>query len=546
MTRNWWKESVIYQIYPRSFKDSDGDGVGDLGGIIEKLDYLQDLGIDLIWISPIFKSPNDDNGYDVSDYRDIMDEFGTLEDFDQLLNGVHSRGMRLMLDLVPNHTSDEHLWFQESRKSVDNPYRDYYIWRKEPPSNWVSFFSGPAWEYDPLSDSYYLHLFSKKQPDLNWENPKVREEIYEIMRFWFEKGVDGFRVDVLPFISKRPDFPNIDPNQFDKAVIEVYANGPRIHEYLKEMNQKACKDFDVTTMVEGIGVKPYNVLNYVGEESKEMHMLYHFDHVNINYGKGGKYDPIDWKLSTFKKIFAEWDEAIGEQGWINIVLDNHDFPRMVSRFGNDQEYRKESAKLLATLLLTLRGTPCIYQGSEIGMTNVTFQSLEEYDDVEVVNLHREWKAAGKDTKPLLEAVWQQGRDNARTPMQWTEEKHAGFTTGTPWLQLNPNYSFINVKEALLDKDSIFHFYRDLLRYRKANSTLVYGTFELLEPDSEQIFAYRRKDENGHFLMVLNFSSEHYDLTALGSLQDHKLVLSNYKIIDEEIVLKPWESRVYKV
>ena len=306
MNRTWWKESVIYQIYPRSFKDSNGDGIGDLGGIIEKLDYLKKLGVDVLWLSPIFKSPNDDNGYDVSDYCDIMDEFGTMADFDKLLTGVHERGLKLVLDLVPNHSSDEHFWFQESRKSKDNPYRDYYFWEKEPPSNWTSFFSGSAWEKDELTDEYYLHLFSKKQPDLNWENPKVRQEMYDVMHFWFKKGVDGFRIDVLPFISKRLDFPDIDPNQFEKAIVEVYANGPRLHEYLQEMNREVSMKYDIMTMGEGIGVKPHNALDYVDEDRVELNMLYHFDHTTINYGPGGKYDPVAWKLSTFKKIFTDW------------------------------------------------------------------------------------------------------------------------------------------------------------------------------------------------------------------------------------------------
>ena len=320
MKRTWWKESVIYQIYPRSFKDSNGDGIGDLGGIIEKLDYLKKLGVDVLWLSPIFKSPNDDNGYDVSDYCDIMDEFGTMADFDKMLAGIHQREMKLVLDLVPNHSSDEHRWFQESRKSKDNPYRDYYFWEKEPPSNWTSFFSGSAWEHDALTDEYYLHLFSKKQPDLNWENPKVRAEMHNVMHFWFKKGVDGFRIDVLPFISKRLDFPDIDPNNFEKAIVEVYANGPRLHEYLRELNQAVSTKYDIMTMGEGIGVKPHNALDYVSEDRAELNMLYHFDHTTINYGQGGKYDPVPWKLTTFKQIFTDWHHAIGEKVWINIFL----------------------------------------------------------------------------------------------------------------------------------------------------------------------------------------------------------------------------------
>ncbi|MEO1623622.1 MAG: alpha-glucosidase [Bacteroidota bacterium] len=542
MQQTWWKESVVYQIYPRSFKDSSGDGIGDLRGIIEKLDYLQQLGIDVLWLSPIFQSPNDDNGYDVSDYCAIMDEFGDMDDFDQLLEGVHQRGLKLILDLVPNHSSDEHHWFQESRKSTDNPYRDYYIWREEAASNWLSFFSGSAWEYDEPSGEYYLHLFSKKQPDLNWENPKVRQEIYKIMHFWFEKGVDGFRMDVLPFISKRLDFPDIDPNDFNKAILEVYANGPRLHEFLQEMNREVSSKYDVMTMGECIGVTASQALDYVGEDRNELNMLYHFDHVNINYGPGGKYDPVPWKLSTFKKIFQEWDAAVGDKGWINLTLDNHDFPRMVSRFGQDTTYRKESAKLLAMLLLTMRGGPCIYQGSEIGMTNVAFDTLEEYDDVEVVNLHEEWKKAGRDTAPLLRAVQQQGRDNARTPMQWTGDLHAGFTTGTPWLTVNPNYPQINVAEALADPDSIFFFYQKLLAFRKEHKTLVYGDLELFLPEDEHLFSYRRKDRDGDFVILLHFCDDKRTVPAEIPLDGYQLLMSNCQQSGAELL--PWEARMY--
>lgn len=542
MKQQWWKESVIYQIYPRSFKDSNGDGVGDLVGIIEKLDYLQNLGVDVLWLSPIFQSPNDDNGYDVSDYCAIMDEFGTMDDFDRLLEGMHRRGLKLMLDLVPNHSSDEHVWFQESRKSKDNPYRDYYIWREQPASNWRSFFSGSAWEYDELAKEYYLHLFSKKQPDLNWENPKVRQEIYDVLHFWFKKGVDGFRMDVLPFISKRLDFPDINPNDFSSAIINVYSNGPRLHEFLQEMHREVCSKYDVITMGECIGVKPYQALDYVGEDRGEVNTLYHFDHVNINYGPGGKYDPVPWKLSRFKKIFCDWDKAVGNKGWINITLDNHDFPRMVSRFGNDAEYRVESAKLLATLLLTMRGGPCIYQGSEIGMTNVAFDKLEDYDDVEVHNLHQEWKNAGKDTGPLLKAVHQQGRDNARTPMQWDDSANAGFTTSKPWLNINPNYKEINVEAALADKQSILSFYKTLLALRKDNKTWIYGDLEMFLEEDESIFCYRRKNRNGDFIVLLNFGSDSKGIPEQIPLNNYVLLLSNY--LETEQLLMPWEARIY--
>lgn len=543
MQKSWWKETVIYQIYPRSFYDSDGDGIGDLKGIISKLDYLKDLGVDMLWLSPIFQSPNDDNGYDVSDYCDIMTEFGSMADFDEMLAGLHDRDMKLMLDLVPNHSSDEHRWFQESRKSRDNPYSDYYHWYDDPPSNWQSFFSGSTWEYDELRGEYYLHLFSKKQPDLNWENPKVRQEIYDVMHFWFKKGIDGFRIDVLPFISKRLDFPQTDPKHFRKAVDEVYANGPRIHEYLREMNEEVLSKYNVTTMAEGVGIKPPMALDYVGDDRKELHMLYHFDHVTMNYGPGGKYDPKPWTLIEFKNIFQQWYDQVGDDGWINLTLDNHDFPRMVSRFGNDKAYRIPSSKMLAMLLLTLRGTPCIYQGSEIGMTNITLPSLDDYEDVEVVNLHAEYKAQGKDTSDLLKAVQIQGRDNARTPVQWDDTPNAGFSKGTPWLPVNPNYVDINVKQALHDEMSIFHFYKELLSFRKTNKTLIYGEFQQFLKESEKVFVYRRWDSDGDYIVMLNFSSDDLDTSQHDFLVGYKAVMSNYSIYNE--LLKAWEGRIYK-
>ena len=357
MTRTWWKESVIYQIYPRSFNDSNGDGIGDLKGIIQKLDYLKELGVDILWISPIYKSPNDDNGYDISDYYNIMDEFGTMDDFDELLEAIHARGMKLLMDLVVNHTSDEHYWFQESRKSKDNPYRDYYYWQPEKPNNWQSFFTGDAWELDPQTGEYYLHLFTKKQPDLNWENPKVRQEVYKLMRWWLDKGVDGFRMDVIPLISKRLDFPDADFSNFAKVVEEVYANGPRLHEFLHEMYQEVCSKYDVMTVGEAPGV-PSDLGNlYVGESRKELNMIFHFGHMFLDWGGEGKFELSDWSLKEFKNVFTTWHNALGEEGWVSIYLDNHDFPRLLSRWGNDKEYYNESARLLAILILSLRGTP---------------------------------------------------------------------------------------------------------------------------------------------------------------------------------------------
>ncbi|WP_367388674.1 alpha-glucosidase [Lewinella sp. LCG006] len=545
MTKTWWKEAVIYQIYPRSFKDSNGDGIGDLGGIIEKLDYLADLGVDLLWLSPIYQSPNDDNGYDISDYQDIMTEFGNMAQFEEMLEGIHQRGMKLMMDLVVNHSSDEHHWFQESRKGPDNPYRDYYIWRKEKPERWPSFFGGEAWEYDALSGEYYLHLFSKKQPDLNWENPKVREEVYEMMRFWLDKGVDGFRMDVIPFISKRLHWPEVDWNDFPKIVEEVYANGPRLHEFLQEMKRKALAPYDVTTVGEAPGVPPALGNLYVGESRKELDMIFHFGHMFLDWGPGGRFDLADWDLKAFKGVFNEWYTALGEEGWVSIFLDNHDFPRLVSRWGNDGDYREESAKLLAILLLSLRGTPSIYQGSEIGMTNVALPSIDDYRDLETLNAWTEAKEKGEDLDQLFLAIHQQGRDNARTPIQWDDSAQAGFTTAKePWIKVNPNYPAINAAAVLAKPDSIFYFYQKLLRLRKQYLTWVYGEYEMIDGNHPELYAYRRWDEDGEFYFYLNFSET--ELTELPGppVEEMELIIGNYP--DQEYAhLRAWEARVYR-
>ncbi|MCI5083592.1 MAG: alpha-glucosidase [Saprospiraceae bacterium] len=547
MTKTWWKEAVIYQIYPRSFKDSNGDGVGDLRGIIEKLDYLKELGIDVIWLSPIYKSPNDDNGYDISDYYDIMDEFGTMDDFDELLEKAHQKGLKLVMDLVVNHTSDEHFWFQEARKSKDNPYRDYYIWKPEKPNNWLSFFGGDAWEKDEASGEYYLHLFTKKQPDLNWENPKVRQEVYSLMRFWLDKGIDGFRMDVIPLISKRLDYPDADFSDFNKVIAEVYANGPRVHEFLQEMHREVLQHYDILTVGEAVGVSKEQANLYVGEDRKELHMIFHFGHMFLDHGPGGKFDIIDWKLTEFKEVFTSWHNALGEKGWISTNLDNHDFPRMVSRWGNDKEYRVESAKMLATLILSLRGTPSIYQGSEIGMTNVAFEHIEDYDDIETMNNYREWKEAGKDMDEFMKAVHKQGRDNVRTPVQWDDTEHAGFTSGKPWIKVNPNYKDINAKAVMADPDSVFHYYQKMLAVRKAHSTLVYGDYEVIDQGSEEIYAYRRWDENGNYYIYLNFTSDEQTKLPMPNLGNLELVISNYPEQEGyEVKLRPWEARVYKM
>lgn len=548
MEKTWWKEAVVYQIYPRSFNDTTGSGMGDLLGIVEKLDYLKNLGVDVLWLSPIFGSPDDDNGYDISDYRDISEKFGVMAHFDELLAEAHKRGLKIVLDLVVNHSSDEHPWFVESRKSEDNPYRDYYFWKKEKPSNWQSFFGGDCWEYDATTDAYYLHLFSKKQPDLNWENTKVRKEVYDLMTFWLDKGVDGFRMDVIPMISKRLDFPDTDPDNFTAAIDEVYTNGPRLHEFLQEMNKEVLSKYDVMSMGEGIGVNAEQGLLYTSYKRKELQMVYHFEHMALDWGKKGKFDIKQWQLTEFKSIFRRWETTLKDEGWVTIFLDNHDFPRMVSRFGNDATYRVASAKLLATLLLSQKGTPCIYQGSEIGMTNVRYNSVYDYDDIEIRNKIAEWKQAGKDLEELKAILHHMARDNARTPMQWNAEPHAGFTTGTPWLGINPNYKNINVAQAMADTDGIWHYYKNMLALRKEEKTLVYGQFTEYMQESEALYVYQRSMGKKAFLVLLNFS----DTSQLVSSEVpiHKVLnkrIGNYAVAAKhKTELRPWEAVIYEL
>lgn len=544
MKKNWWKEAVIYEIYPRSFQDSNGDGVGDLQGIIQRLDYLKELGIDVIWIGPVYDSPNDDYGYDIRDYRKIIDEAGTMEDFDDLLEAVHERDMKLIMDLVVNHTSDEHEWFSKSRQSKDNPYRDYYFWSPEKSNNWQSFFGGDAWEYDDRTGEWYLHLFTKKQPDLNWENPDVRNDIYEMMRFWLDKGVDGFRMDVISLISKRTDFLDTNLDDFADVIEKIYANGPRVHKYLKEMNEKVLRHYDIMTVGEAVGVPKDQANLYVGENRNELNMIFHFEHMNMDAGPGGRFDPIENDFIRFKNIFTEWDEAVSGEGWNSIFLDNHDYPRMVSRFGNDKNYREESAKLLAVLLLTLRGTPCIYQGSELGMTNMAYPVFEDYRDVEVKNAKEAWVKAGKDPDELLGYVQKYSRDNARTPMQWNRDKHAGFTTGTPWIDVNPNYMAINAVSAIKDPNSIFWFYNMLISLRKKHPVLVYGGYDQTDNDHPNLFTYRRWNDEEEFYVFLNFSEVKCELPDLLS-DDFDLVLTNQLNKESESKLYPWEARIYR-
>ena len=547
LDRTWWKEGTIYQIYPRSFCDSNGDGIGDLPGILQKIPYLKTLGVDIIWLSPVYQSPNDDNGYDISDYQAIMPAFGSMADFDALLEAIHAHGMRLVMDLVVNHTSDEHRWFQEAKKGKDNPYRDYYIWRSgregQPPNNWKSFFSGSAWEYDEASDEYYLHLFTRKQPDLNWDHPKVRQEVYQMMRFWLDKGIDGFRMDVIPLISKPPGLPDVDWGEVQSDFGRAYAHGPKVHQYLQEMHREVLAHYDILTIGEGVGVGPEQANLYVGRDRRELNMIFHFGHMWIDFGPDGRMDPRPVELSEFTGIFETWEKALGDQGWNSLYLGNHDFPRMVSRFGHDQEYHCESAKLLATLLFTLKGTPGIYQGDEIGMTNTPFQSIEEYRDVEMKNAYREMMAQGGDEEQFLRIGQDMARDHARTPMQWDDSLHAGFSQGVPWIRLNDNYPQINVAAQENDPASILNYYRQLLRLRKQSLALVYGETEFLRPQSERVYAYRRRLDEETYHVVLNFSSQHQPIEA--ELTQGELILGNYAEAGQSAQLRPWEARVYR-
>ncbi|MEK4187057.1 glycoside hydrolase family 13 protein [Paenibacillus sp. FSL L8-0494] len=558
MNRTFWKEAVVYQIYPRSFQDSNGDGIGDLQGIISRLDYLQKLGVDVVWLSPVYKSPNDDNGYDISDYQDIMDEFGTLQDWEELLTGLHARGIKLMMDLVINHSSDEHPWFVESRSSKDNPYRDYYIWRPggpdgERPNNWSSVFSGPAWELDETTGEYYLHLFSRKQPDLNWENPKLREELYKMITFWLDKGVDGLRMDVINMISKVEGLPSSHRDGLVPGELawggEYYMNGPRVHEFLHEMNDKVLSNYNIMTVGETPGATVEDAILYTDEERKELQMVFQFEHMDVDSGPDGKWDVAPWTLSKLRDILHKWQVGLADKGWNSLYLNNHDQPRMVSRFGDDGKYRVISAKMLATLLHTLKGTPYIYQGEEIGMTNVKFTAIEHYKDIEILNMYREKVTeGGADPNSVLNAIHIKGRDNARTPMQWDDSANAGFTEGEPWLKVNPNYKEINVEQALADSDSIFYYYQRLLALRKKNPIMAYGEYKLLLPEHEDIYAYTRTLDDEKWLVLLNFNEvpQTVDLSAELS-KATELIIGNYPDdAPTRELLRPYEARVYRL
>jgi len=541
MEKKWWHNSVVYQIYPRSFMDSNQDGIGDLNGIIEKLDYFKLLGIDVIWLSPVYKSPNDDNGYDISDYCDIMEEFGTMEDMDRLISEANDKGIKIVMDLVVNHTSDEHPWFIESRKSKDNPYRDYYVWRDSvqnaEPNGLQSVFSGSAWELDEETGQYFLHLFSKRQPDLNWENPKVHEEVYNMMNFWLDKGIGGFRMDVIDLIGKLPDQ-------------EITGNGPKLHQYLQEMNAKTFGNHDVLTVGETWGATPEIAKLYSDPERNELSMVFQFEHISLDQQEGKeKWDLKPLNLLDLKAVFNKWQTQLDGKAWNSLFWNNHDLPRIVSRWGNDKEYRKESAKMLATILHLMQGTPYIYQGEEIGMTNVRFDKITDYDDIETRNMYHDRISKGYSHEEIMESIYTKGRDNARTPMQWSESEHGGFTSGTPWLSLNPNFKEINVAESIKDQSSIFHHYRQLIELRKQLPVIVYGSFEMLAENDENVFAYTRELEDEKLLIVANFTSNKTTFQYTEQFEDATILLSNYESSGtqlDSIDLRPFETIVYKI
>lgn len=561
-----FQEPVIYQIYPRSFQDSNGDGIGDLPGITSRIPYLAQLGVDMVWLSPVYKSPNDDNGYDISDYRQIMDEFGTLADFDELMAVAQENDIKIMMDLVVNHTSDEHEWFQQARSSRDNKFRDYYIWKDAagydddgtplPPNNWISAFAPSAWEWDEGTEQFYLHLFSKKQPDLNWDNPAVRQEVYDIMRFWLDKGAAGFRMDVINLISKDPAYPN-DPEVEaggHESALWMAANGPRVHEYLQEMNREVLSKYDVVTVGETPDVSTEDALKYTGFDRDELQMVFQFEHMDVDSNPEGfgKWNDEKFKLVDLKRVLSKWQNDLAGKGWNSLYWNNHDQPRAVSRFGNDSPaWRVLSAKMLAINLHFMQGTPYIYQGEELGMTNVFFEQVEDYDDLEIHNAWREYVEESKLIPPekMLSFISASGRDNARTPMQWSAEENAGFTTGKPWLGLNPRYKEINAEQAVADEDSIFHFYRRLIELRHSTPLMITGTYELLDnaenPLDEEVYAYLRTGDDESLLVICNFTDRQLTRTFEQLDDSAELLISNYPD-DAGETLRPYEGKVYRI
>lgn len=538
--KHWWQEVVVYQIYPRSFKDSNGDGIGDLPGIIEKLDYLEKLGIGAIWLSPVYQSPNDDNGYDISDYEAIMTEFGTMEDMDRLIAEAKKRNFRIIMDLVVNHTSDEHAWFVEARKSKDNPYRDYYVWADPSedggvPNGLRSAFSGSAWQLDEATGQYYLHLFSKKQPDLNWQNEKVRQAVYQMMNFWIDKGIGGFRMDVIDLIGKVPEK-------------EITGNGPRLHEFLQEMNQATFGKHDLLTVGETWGATPEIAKLYSNPDRHELSMVFQFEHIGLDQQEGGeKWDLAPVDLGKLKQIFAKWQTELDNQGWNSLFWNNHDLPRMISRWGNDGQYRVESAKMLAILLHMQKGTPYIYQGEEIGMTNTAITDISQARDIETINMYHERLANGYTKEDIIHSINVKGRDNARRPVQWNNHAFAGFSTVEPWIAVNDNYEKINVEQALANPDSIFYTYQKLIALRKANPIMIWGDFELVDTQ-EEVFAYLRKYQGETWLVVTNFSNEAHDF-KYDNAKAKEVVIENMPVQLSEcldLTLKPWQAFVVKL
>ena len=549
---NWKRNAVAYQIYPRSFKDSNGDGIGDLNGIISKLDYLKDLGIDVIWICPIYKSPNDDNGYDISDYHDIMEDFGTIEDFENLLTEVHKRDMKLIMDLVLNHTSDEHPWFIESKSSKDNPKRDWYIWRKgkdnNPPNNWESIFGGSAWEYDENTDEYFMHLFSRRQPDLNWENKDVRQALYTTVNWWIEKGIDGFRIDAISHIKKEPglkDMPNPQNLEFVPS-FDKHMNVDGIHELLDEFNQNTFAGHDLLTVGEANGVSSDEAELWTGNENGKFDMIFQFEHLSL----WDDSDDSSLHIPALKKALSKWQDALYQKGWNALFIENHDIVRVNSRWGNDKEYWKESSKSLAMMYFLQQGTPFIYQGQEIGMTNIKYEDINCYNDVATHNRYKNNVNKGMNKQKALEHEWTVSRDNARTPMQWDGSLNAGFTSGDPWIGVNPNSKDINVESQINDEDSILNFYKSLIKIRKQYRTFIDGKYELVLPDHEQIYAYTRQDENDTMLIICNLTKDEAVFESEYTINNQDLLLSNYNDhnnIDERTCkLRPYEARLYKI
>lgn len=555
MEKAWWKESVVYQIYPRSFCDSNGDGVGDINGITSKLEYLRELGIDVIWLSPVYESPNDDNGYDISNYRGIMKEFGTMEDFDKMLLKAHTLGIKIMMDLVVNHTSDEHPWFIESKSSKDNPYRDYYIWQEakdgREPNNWGACFGGSAWKYDETTDMYFLHLFSPKQPDLNWDNPAVRKEVFDMMDWWCQKGIDGFRMDVISLISKVPGYPDGPVGKSGYGDFGPYAaNGPHVHEYLQEMNQAVLSRYDLITVGECSGVTVEEAKKYASSKGNELNMVFQFEHMDLDGGESFKWNRRKIALAELKQVLTKWQTQLEGKAWNSLYWCNHDQPRMLSRLGNDSDaYRERSAKMLATCLHMMQGTPYIYQGEELGMTNYPFTSLDEFRDIESINAYHELTQKGiVAPEEMFDFISYKGRDNARTPIQWDDSEGAGFTTGTPWIPINPNYKIINAKEQTSREDSVFHYYKNLIQLRKQLPVIVYGIYELLLPDSEDLYVYTRTLDAQKLLVICNFTDKElsYSIPDEFAVPDRKVLISNYEtdaLPQKELTLKPYQSTV---